>query len=91
MADDDTEVPTATRRSGVAVLAALTVALGFAAWATGVPAARSGAVAALLLASSALIPVNPLDGARLSLGRRWEIGVACALGTATVLYAAGLI
>ena len=91
MADDDTEVPTATRRSGVAVLAALTVALGFAAWATGVPAARSGAVAALLLASSALIPVNPLDGARLSLERRWEIGVACALGAATVLYAAGLI
>lgn len=85
------EVDIAARRSGVVVLGLLTALLGVAAWWSGVPVARSGALAALLITSSALVPVAPLDGAGLALSRTRELAVTLALCLATVLFAASVV
>ena len=88
---DPSDVDLAVRRSGVVALGLLTVLLGAVAWSSSVPVARDGALAALLITSSALVPVAPLDGAGLSLNRTREIAVTVALGLATVLFAASLV
>lgn len=85
------EVDIAARRSGVVVLGLLTALLGVAVWWSGVPVARSGALAALLITSSALVPVAPLDGAGLALSRTRELAVTLALCMATVLFAASVV
>lgn len=84
-------IATGIKRSGLAILAVLTVVFGVTAWLTGVPVARSAAVAALVLATSALVPVSPLDGAELSLRRSSEIAVTIVIGAATLLVASGAI
>jgi len=88
---DPSDVDMAVRRSGVVALGLLTVLLGAVAWSSSVPVARAAALAALLITSSALVPVAPLDGAGLSLNRTREVAVTVALGMATVLFAASLV
>jgi Zn-dependent protease len=61
------------------------------AWATGVPLTRASATAGLLLLSSALVPVTPLDGAHLGL-RKWaDWTITLALAGFTVLFALGIV
>jgi tetratricopeptide (TPR) repeat protein len=93
LADSDSTgpIPLFVRRSGVLVLGLVAVAFCGVAWLTAVPVARSSATAALLLVSSALLPVSPLDGARLGLGRWLELSITLTLGVGAGLLAVGLI
>jgi len=76
-------------RAGLVAVAAVTCVLAGAAIATSVPVARAGSMAGLLVVSSALVPIFPLDGARLSLGRWVSLGVTGFLAVGTVATALG--
>lgn len=91
IANTDHEVSVTARRSGIALLCLLTLVFGLAARKSAVPVARASATSALLLASSALVPVPPLDGARLGLQRSVELAVAVTAAAVTALLASGWI
>jgi tetratricopeptide (TPR) repeat protein len=81
----------AARRAGVTVLGAAALLYCGVAWATGVPVARAGATAGLLILSSALVPISPLDGAHLGLKKWTDWAITLALAAFTVLFALGII
>jgi len=83
------EVSVKASRAGLIGVAAVTCVLAATAIATSVPVARSGAIAGLLIVSSALVPIFPLDGARLGFGRWVSLGITVALIAGTVATALG--
>jgi tetratricopeptide (TPR) repeat protein len=86
---DGVEEAAVARNHRVAILglAVVTLVLGGVAVATAVPVARANAIMALILLSSALIPVHPLDGAHLGFNRKVDLGVTAALALGTVCIA----
>lgn len=79
-----------THRAATAALTIMAVITGTVAVLTPVPLARGAALAAILILSSSLVPVRPLDGAGLGFRRLLELAVsvgmaATALGVATLI------
>jgi tetratricopeptide (TPR) repeat protein/Zn-dependent protease len=87
----DETTPASIRRSGALALGLLAVAYALVAWQTAVPIARASATAGLLLVSSALLPVPPLDGSQLRLGRWLDLGITIVLVAGTGLLAVGVL
>ncbi|WP_315092773.1 tetratricopeptide repeat protein [uncultured Cellulomonas sp.] len=58
---------------------------------TGAPLASVAAGASLLVASSTLVPVNPIDGALLGLGKWREAAITLVLAVGTVILAFHLV
>jgi len=85
VANDST--PYLIRRIGLIAIGAATLLYAAGAWITAVPTARTATTMGLVLVSSALVPVNPLDGARLGLNRWIDLLVTLCLIAATVLFA----
>ena len=88
---DDRSRSLVARRSGVFILALIGIVFCVVAGITSVPVIRAATVGCLILLTSALIPIKPLDGSQLDL-KRW-VGwiVTIAMGTYTVLFALGMI
>jgi hypothetical protein len=87
----DTGATAAVRRSGVIVLGVVALTYCLSAWTTAVPVARTCATAALILLSSALVPITPLDGAHLGLKKWADLAITLALAVFTLLFALGVI
>jgi tetratricopeptide (TPR) repeat protein len=85
------QAPTKVRWAGPISLAAMSVVFAGLAIATGVPITRALAMGALLVLSSALVPVHPLDGSRIDLGRWADLAVTLALAGGTILIALAVI
>ena len=88
---DDDGIPLWARRSGVTALAAVAAVFCLVAWITAVPLIRAAATGCLVLVTSALVPVRPLDGSRLDLRRWMDWAITIALSTFTVLFALGVV
>jgi tetratricopeptide (TPR) repeat protein len=78
-------------RIGALVLGGLATMYLALAWATSLPLASLLASAALLITSSALVPVRPLDGAWLSLKKVPEVLITVALAGATLVTGMGWV
>ena len=79
--------PVWIRRIGLITIGAAVLLFATGAWLTAVPAARTATTVTLTLISSALLPVHPLDGARLGV-RKWiDLAISAALIAATILFA----
>jgi len=91
LADEQGSTPTKVLRSGLIVLAIAAVLFCCSSAITAVPLVRSAATGALVLVSSALVPVTPLDGSHLNLKpwANWTITVVII--TLAVLFALGFI
>jgi len=79
--------PIWVRRVGLIAVGAATLLYAAGAWITAVPTARTATTIGLVLVSSALVPVNPLDGARLGLKRWIDLSITASLLAATILFA----
>ena len=87
---EETELAsTKTIRVGVLALAGVTLALAGIAAGTAVPVTRAAAIAGLIMVSSALVPITPLDGARWGLGRLVSLGATLALAVGTIAVTLG--
>ena len=75
------------RRIGLIAVGGATLLYAAGAWITAVPTARTATTIGLVLVSSALVPINPLDGARLGLNRWIDLLITACLIAATVLFA----
>ncbi|MDR1355108.1 MAG: hypothetical protein LBJ43_02380 [Propionibacteriaceae bacterium] len=86
-AEDVTPVMVArNHRIAIIAVGVVAVLLSVIAIVTAVPMARANAIIALILVSSALLPVHPMDGAQVNFNRLSDLGITVALagGTASV-------
>ncbi len=90
-ATTDNTLSARAHRIAIVALALVVVTYGVAAWMTGVPTARSLALAAMVLISSAMLPIPPLDGSGLGLRRWFEVLASMVVGAGTVALALGVV
>ena|GEM_PF-3371943 len=83
--------PVMVRRMGVIGVGTATLLVGVVASFTAVPLARVATLMGIILLSSALVPVNPLDGARLGLKRWIELVLTVLLIAVATLHVMQII